>query len=159
MVDGRTDGLCARLGDTLLVTAVVITSKRFYELSERRERISVDIDAHAMRKDNLAVLKAFFMLKAFFPKGEVEVEKTGHGFHVKAVDPQINSIPMSKRLDIRQALCDDWLRLDWDRQKLLWGEEQLCETLFVMKRGFDGKLHKVHPIDPVALPFVSRLPD
>jgi hypothetical protein len=134
-----------------------ITYDRFFRLSERRKRLSIDIDSKT-DMDSLAVLRAFFILRKLFPEARVTVEKTGHGFHVKAVSEKIAQLPMDKRVQIRETLCDDPLRIEWDKEKLRWGDDQLCETLFTMKRGFDGKLHIVSEANPLMLPWSSRIP-
>jgi hypothetical protein len=126
--------------------------------SERSRRISIDIDAPVLKKDKFAVLKAYFQLKTFFPHSDVQVDKTGHGFHVKAVGDEVAKIPIEKRVQIRETLCDDPMRIEYDKKKLEWGLPQFCETLFVMKRGFDRKLHIAYQINPVSMPSASRLP-
>jgi hypothetical protein len=65
---------------------------------------------------------------------------------------------MSKRVAYRETLGDDIMRLEWDQTKLRSGVPTMCETLFTMKRGHDQKLHIVEEIDPVALPYASRMP-
>jgi hypothetical protein len=133
-----------------------ITPELFYRLSERRLRISLDFDKPVNR---FASYRAFFMLKTFFPRSEIKVERTGHGgLHVKAVGKEIAKIPMLKRVEIREKLGDDPARIEWDKAKLKDGQDILCETLFVMKRGFDRKLRKVEDMNIFALPFASRFP-
>ena len=134
-----------------------ITFKEFYRLSERKMRISVDIDAKE-ESDKLRPLKTFFNLKHLFPNCDVTMQRTGHGFHVKAVGKTIEKIPHSKRVDIRAMLGDDPLRVEFDRRKLEQGRYYLTDTLFSMKRGFDRKLHVVEEVNPVALPYAARLP-
>jgi hypothetical protein len=118
-------------------------------------RISIDIDG---REETLTVLKAYFSLKSRFRDSQVTVQRTRHGFHVKAVGKEIEKIPMSDRIRIRQTLGDDVLRLEWDQTKLRNNLPMICETLFSMKRGYDQKLNMVESVDPVALPYASRVP-
>ena len=134
----------------------IITLKEFYRLSERRMRISVDIDVK--KGDRLRPLKTFFNLKHLFPNCDVTMQRTRHGFQVKAVGKTIEKIPHSRRVDIREMLGDDPLRVEFDRRKLKQGRYYLTDTLFSMKRGFDRKLHVVEEVNPVALPYVSHLP-
>lgn len=135
----------------------IITLQDFYERSERRMRISVDIDSK--KGDNLKPLKTFFNLRYLFPNCKVSQDRTRHGFHVKAVGKEIEAIVIEKRVDIREALLDDPLRVQYDRLKIRWSIPSLTDVLFSMKRGFDGILSIVDKdVNPVALPWISRLP-
>jgi len=135
----------------------VITLKDFYRLSERRHRISVDIDS-VKEKDNLKPQKVFFELKYVFPQCKVTMDRTRHGFHVKAVGDSIEKIPVETRIDLREKLGDDPRRIDYDRYKLEIGAPYLIDTLFSMKCDYDGTLSIVEPCNPVALPWFSRSP-
>jgi len=127
-------------------------------MSERSRRLSVDIDRPTLKENRVAVLAAFFRLKAFFPRSEIIVDRTGHGFHVKAIGQEIASLPIEKRVQIREALCDDPLRIEYDKKKLQWGLPQYVETLFTIKKGPDGKIRIVEETNPLMLPSASRLP-
>ena len=145
----------------------VITLKDFYYSSDRRRRISVDLDVggHIVddaftraQYDKLGPLKVFFILKKFFPKSQVKTERTRHGFHIIAVGEEIENIPVDKRIVIREMLGDDAQRLQNDKKKLSEGRFYAVDTLFMMKTGFDEVLGFSEQIDPVALPFASKIP-
>lgn len=134
-----------------------VTFADFYRLSERRMRISVDID-NEDGIGNLRPLNIFFTLKGMFPNSKVTMLKTRHGFHIKAVGEEIADIPPENRIDIRESLGDDPLRIEYDRLKLKLGCPFLVDVLFTMKRDFDGKLNIVQEVMPFALPYASRIP-
>lgn len=131
----------------------VVTLKDFYEQSERSKRISVDVDEGTLR-----TVRVFYLLQALFPKSKVTVEKTLHGFHVKAVGDEIREVPVEKRLELREKLGDDPLRIECDRRKLLEGRPYTVDTLFSLKCNFKGEWSIVQPENLRAAPFCSRLP-
>jgi hypothetical protein len=133
-----------------------ITVRDFYKGSEREKRISVDIDNKDSTK--FRALHVFFAMKNAFPTCKVSMDRSGHGFHVKAVGNDIKKIPLAKRIEIRDKLCDDHYRIECDRRKIEDGLEHWADTLFCMKQGFNDKLRIVEAMDPVALPFASRIP-
>lgn len=130
-----------------------MTLRDFYNASERPKRISVDID-----EGSLKPLQVYFMLKSFFPKSKVTVERTRHGHHIKAVGDEIRKIPTAKRLDIREALGDDPMRVDCDRRKLLMQRPYAVDTLFTLKCNFKGEWSKTQAEDLAALPYYPKLP-
>lgn len=135
-----------------------MNSKEFYLKSERCKRISVDIDTHHMKDEHFKVLKVYFALRLLFPDANMSVKKTRRGFHVKAVDKSIISVPIAKRVDLRDALGDDPSRIDYERLKLQLGLKYWVDTLFKLKRYPDGTISMPEEINPVAFPWVSRLP-
>lgn len=177
---------------------VRITKELFYRLSERRRRISVDIDykyvciicgdypldnlqkarkhltihhgidatkGRVVRKytkrrhiSRIRALKTYFTLKWGFPNSKASMQETRHGHHVKIVGDEIEKYPIKKRVFIREQLGDDSHRLNYDYLKLKLGEKMLVDTLFSMKKDYDGKISIVSPMNPIALPFAPRLP-
>lgn len=135
-----------------------ITLKTFYRQSERRKRISFDVDKKHLRWEPLKVLRLYFCLRYFFPDCEVTVYTTRKGFHVKAVGDAVALIPVEKRVDFRETLGDDVQRIEHERLKLRLGLPYLVDTLFQIKFYPDGKVGREERIDPVALPYVSRVP-
>lgn len=127
-------------------------------ITERSKRLSVDLDKHHMVDDEFSLLRPYFAMKSCLRKSRITVEKTGHGFHVKAVGKEVADIPLEKRLDIREVLGDDAARIEWDRSRVRRGCPQNCETLFTMKTGPDHKTFITYPVDAVSLPFASVLP-
>lgn len=114
-----------------------------------------------LKNNPLKVLQLFFILKRIFPNAEVSVDRTRKGFHVKAVGFEIKQIPLKKRVEIREYLGDDPLRVVFDKLKLSSGLTKLIETLFDAKTYFEGghgKTYFTEEINPVALPWVSKLP-
>jgi len=148
----------------------VITKKLFYRLSERRKRISVDIDEG--EPDKIKVLRIYYALQYVFPNCRVSIDRTSHGWHVKVVGSEIEAIQIRKRLFLREQLDDDPMRLEYDLSKL---EELdlplLVDTLFTMKarhkavlafahrwdkerrlHRFYSKIHIVEKVNPTMLP-------
>ena len=130
--------------------------QKFWERSERRKRIGIDIDKQHLREDPWKVLRAYFTLKTFFPKAQVKVMRTGKGFHIKAIGEEIALIPIEKRVEIREKLCDDPERLWADHIKLRLGLECYADTLFSSKIYPDGTRGQEEEIDPIALPWFTR---
>ena len=130
-----------------------VTLQDFYKASERPKRISVDID-----KGSLKPLQVFFMLKSLFPNSKVTAERTRHGFHIKAVGDEIRDIPIAKRLDLREILGDDSMRVDCDRRKLMMDRPYAVDTLFSLKCNFKGEWSMTQPEDVTALPYYPKLP-
>ena len=136
----------------------IMTSKIFYEKSERRKRISIDIDQQHLRSDPFKVQRVFFILKQFFPNACISVKKTKNGFHVKAVGEDIASISIVNRVNLREQLGDDPLRIEAERLKLRTDLIGWVETLFTLKRYSDGSYSKPEEINPFAIPWITQLP-
>lgn len=134
-----------------------LTAELFYNKSERRKRVSVDVDNYH-HYGPFKILRIYFMLKLLFPNSVVSVEKSRRGVHIKAVGEEVASIPIEKRIDLRDSLGDDGERVRYDRAKLSWNLPFFVETLFDMKDYPDNVIYHVEKMNPIALPYYSRLP-
>jgi len=136
----------------------IMTSQMFYEKSERRKRISIDIDQQHLRNDPFKVHRIFFVLNEFFPNAYISIKKTKNGFHIKAVGEDIAAIPIVNRVDLREQLGDDTSRIEAERLKLRSDLTGWIETLFTLKKYSDGSYSKPEEINPFALPWTAQLP-
>jgi len=136
----------------------LITAETFYRLSERRKRISFDVDRHHLQKEPLKVLRIFFTLKNCFPYAKITVHRTAHGFHVKAVNEKIADIPLEKRVSIRETLGDDYPRVEYDKLKIRLGLPYFVDTLFSTKFYPNGTIGHEEKCNPIALPWISKIP-
>lgn len=130
----------------------------FYQHSERKMLLGVDADRHHIYREPFKVLRLYFVLKLFFPLCQVSVERTRNGFHVKAVGEEIEKIPIAKRVEIREKLGDDALRVEGEYLKLELGLEHWVDTLFCAKTHEDKVKTQNEEINPLALPYVSKVP-
>lgn len=134
----------------------IVSCSDFFQKSERRKRISVDIDDK--QRGPLTVVQSFFTLKRLLPDCQVIVNRTRHGHHVKAVGESIELIPFEKRIELREQLLDDPYRIECDRYKLKYHMQELTDTLFTMKRNLQGERGIVENVNILAHPWYSRLP-
>ena len=135
-----------------------LTASFFYYHSERCRRISVDIDRKHLHDEPLKILRVYFMLKNLFPSANLMVERTIHGFHVKAIDKTIRKLPIPKKVDLREALGDDPDRIDHDRMSIKLGVPYFTDTLFTIKFHSTGEVGMTDEVNPLALPYVSKIP-
>lgn len=138
-------------GDHLLSST--LTVEGFYEKSERKQRLSFDVDKEHLQEDPFKVLRIFFTLKRFFPNSQVTVKRTLRGYHIKAVGEEIEKIPIEKRIKIRETLTDDSDRVRSDYAKFYAGLYYCVDTLFTMKVHKDKRIGKEEEVNPLALPW------
>jgi hypothetical protein len=134
-----------------------ITLADAYVNSERNRRISLDFDVNKSYR-KIQLLSAYIELQHMFPKCEVSVQRTRHGFHIKVVGDEISKIKVADRIKIREFLGDDWMRVELDKRKMRQGRYYAVDVLFEIKQGYDGKISQPFDINPFALPYWSKLP-
>jgi hypothetical protein len=133
--------------------------KFFYYHSERCRRISVDIDGKHLKEEPLKLLRVYFTLRNMFPFAEVYVEKTFHGYHIKAIDKSLKNVPIQKKVDFREALGDDPDRIEHDKISIKTGIPYFADTLFTVKFHRSGERYVVERnYFPLLIPCASRFP-
>lgn len=132
----------------------MVKFEELYEFSDRAKRISIDIDG---RFDWLKILQVYFTLKHLFPNSHATVQKTKKGYHIQIVGEEIRSVPIEKRVKLRDILGDDWERIDYEYLKLELGLSCFVDTLFELKI-YKGVATAVEDVNPIAYPYVSKIP-
>jgi len=115
----------------------------------RNDRIGLDLD----RKNRFELLRRYFNAKNL---GKVIVTETRHGFHLRIFVER--DIPLEKTLELRRILGDDAERLGYDELKLQVGLEDWIDTLFEVKKDFDGIITFEREINPLLEASLTRIP-
>lgn len=117
----------------------------------RRRRIGVDLD----KPRRLELLRVYFNACYFFSESEVEIKKTGKGYHLR-IHRQHR---LEDNLDVRRALLDDPGRLHFDEMRIVKPElHGWIDTLFQVKWRNRKIISREEPCNILAEPFNSKLP-